>query len=210
MKLVEMKCKNCGHMLKVEEGATTVTCEYCHTSYALDDEAQHVKYDNMYESGYEFEKGRMKAQDEENKEINEQIKNTSKIASFIIVIFSIIFIVAFVSIGYTIFKGFTSTSSNMSSFRSSFERDSFNNTFEMYSGTTTKFHIDYLLDNIVTNNKKNSFHTITVVCDDVSTSDPDEIVRVKQSLKEMPTQYEVSFDYSDGFIYKVVITEIEK
>lgn len=55
MKLVELKCKNCGSLLNVEEGAKEVTCEYCHTKFALDDETQHVKYDNMYESGYEFE-----------------------------------------------------------------------------------------------------------------------------------------------------------
>ena len=209
MKLVEIKCKNCGSLLKVEEGATTVTCEYCHTTYALDDEVQHIKYDNMYESGYEFEKGRMKAQEEENEEINAQVKSKSKLASFIITIFTIILIIAFAGIGYALFKGFTSAYNGTSSFETEFEKSSFNSKFEMYSVTKPKFHVSGLLDDIVTNNKKNSFHTITVVFGDNSTSDPNEIVNIKQSLKDYPTQYEVSFDYSNGYIYRVVLTEIQ-
>ena len=72
MKLVELKCKNCGSLLNVEEGEKEITCEYCHTKFALDDEAQHIKYDNMYETGYEFEKGRMKAADEIQNTENEE------------------------------------------------------------------------------------------------------------------------------------------
>ena len=40
MKLVEMKCKNCGSTLKVDENAKNVTCEYCHSSFAIDDEGR--------------------------------------------------------------------------------------------------------------------------------------------------------------------------
>lgn len=77
MKLVELKCKNCGSLLKVEDGIKEVTCTYCHTSFILDDEVQHIQHDNMYESGYEFEKGRIKAQDEKQEaDMNEDnIKN---------------------------------------------------------------------------------------------------------------------------------------
>lgn len=65
MKLVELKCKNCGSILKVDENAKSVTCEYCQTTFSIDDEVQHVEYDNMEKSGYEFEKGRIKARKEE-------------------------------------------------------------------------------------------------------------------------------------------------
>lgn len=78
MKLVELKCKNCGSLLKVEDGVKEVTCTYCHTSFILDDEVQHIQHDNMYESGYEFEKGRIKAQDEKQ----ESNMNEDNVKSF--------------------------------------------------------------------------------------------------------------------------------
>ena len=77
MKIIELKCKNCGSLLKIEEGIPKVTCEFCHTSFLIDDEAQHVKYDNMYENGYEFEKGRIKAQGEKE-EIETSIESPKK------------------------------------------------------------------------------------------------------------------------------------
>ena len=64
MKLVELECENCGASLKIEEGTNTVNCPYCKASYKIDDEVKHVKYDDMENSGYEFEKGRIKAQKE--------------------------------------------------------------------------------------------------------------------------------------------------
>ncbi len=64
MKLVEMKCKNCGAKLEVEENTNDINCQYCHAHYKLDDEVKHVQYDNMEQSGYDFEKGRLRAQQE--------------------------------------------------------------------------------------------------------------------------------------------------
>lgn len=83
MKLLEMKCKNCGALLKVEENAQYINCQYCNTKYKLDDEVQHIKYDDMEKSGYEFEKGRIKAQQEQKRvqsnynNLN-NVNNTSK------------------------------------------------------------------------------------------------------------------------------------
>ena len=37
MKFVELKCKNCGAKLEVEEGATQVTCKFCGTTFSIDD-----------------------------------------------------------------------------------------------------------------------------------------------------------------------------
>ena len=64
MKLVEMKCKNCGATLKVESDQIDIACNYCHAKYKLDDEVQHIKYDDMEQAGYEFEKGKIRAQQE--------------------------------------------------------------------------------------------------------------------------------------------------
>ena len=67
MKLVEMKCKNCGATLKVESDQIDITCNYCYAKYKLDDEVQHIKYDDMEQAGYEFEKGKIRAQQEAKK-----------------------------------------------------------------------------------------------------------------------------------------------
>ncbi len=64
MKLVEMKCKNCGATLKVKNNQKDIECEYCHAQFKVDEEVQHVKYDDMEQSGYEFEKGRIRARKE--------------------------------------------------------------------------------------------------------------------------------------------------
>ena len=55
MRLRELKCKNCGSKIKVDENVAKVECEYCHTTFAVDD---------AYNDGYKFEKGRIKAQTE--------------------------------------------------------------------------------------------------------------------------------------------------
>ena len=83
MKLLEMKCKNCGALLKVEEDAKYIECQYCNTKYKLDDEVQHIKYDDMEKSGYEFEKGRIRAQQEQKRAQSNynnlnNVNNTSK------------------------------------------------------------------------------------------------------------------------------------
>ncbi len=211
MKLVEMKCKNCGHMLKVEEGTTSITCEYCHTTYSIDDEAQHIKYDNMYESGYEFEKGRIQAQEEQFEQAANNVVKKSVGNRIFTTVFTIIFIIIFVSIFGFIIHNFIDISNRHSNFSLNMERESFNNTFEMYTGTKDKFFVDILLDKVVENNKKDSFHTITVVYNDTSTSNPDEIVNIKQSLKDFPTEYEIGLDYNgDGVVYRVVISDIQK
>lgn len=83
MKLLEMKCKNCGALLKVEEDAKYIECQYCNTKYKLDDEVQHIKYDDMEKSGYESEKGRIRAQQEQKRAQSNynnlnNVNNTSK------------------------------------------------------------------------------------------------------------------------------------
>ena len=64
MKLVEMKCKNCCSKLEVDSEAKEVTCNYCGTIFKIDDEIQRIKYEDMEQAGYEFEKGKIRAQQE--------------------------------------------------------------------------------------------------------------------------------------------------
>ena len=64
MKLVDMTCPHCGASLKVDPDARECTCEFCNSKFVIDNETIHVKYDNAEESGYQFEKGRQRAQKE--------------------------------------------------------------------------------------------------------------------------------------------------
>ena len=66
MRLKELKCKNCGATLKVEENVDKVKCDFCHTSFAVED---------AYHDGYKFEKGRMQAQNEQFEKNIEHVTN---------------------------------------------------------------------------------------------------------------------------------------
>ena len=59
MKLVELKCKNCGAQLKVEEGTAQVKCEFCGSTFSVDD---------AYNEGYKYTKGVLKAHSEQMEE----------------------------------------------------------------------------------------------------------------------------------------------
>ena len=84
--------------------------------------------------------------------------------------------------------------------------DNFNSSIERYSGTKYGSQVVILLDNIVTQIKKNTDHSITVIYDTKTVSNPEEIIALKKQL-DMMTQYEISLDYdSNGFINKVTIT----
>lgn len=72
MKLVELKCKNCGAVLKVQPDSIDIHCEHCKANYKLDDEAQHIKYDDMEKTGYDYERGRIKAKQEHEEEKRRQ------------------------------------------------------------------------------------------------------------------------------------------
>ena len=59
MKLVELKCNNCGAQLKVEEGTSQVKCEFCGSTFSVDD---------AYNEGYKYTKGVLKAHSEQMEE----------------------------------------------------------------------------------------------------------------------------------------------
>ena len=65
MKIVSMTCPNCGATLQIDADNKNVTCNYCGNSLFIDDEASHVKIDNPEQVGYQFEKGRQRAQAEQ-------------------------------------------------------------------------------------------------------------------------------------------------
>lgn len=64
MKLVAFTCPGCGAQLSVDLDKKLATCQFCGATFSIDDEAQHIRYDNAEQAGYEFEKGRLRAQAE--------------------------------------------------------------------------------------------------------------------------------------------------
>lgn len=78
MKLIEMKCKNCGAILKVVNDTKEIDCQYCHANYKLDDETIHIKYDDMEQAGYDFEKGKIRAQQEHRNSNNVNYNTNNK------------------------------------------------------------------------------------------------------------------------------------
>lgn len=85
--------------------------------------------------------------------------------------------------------------------------DFFNAVYELYSGTSYTVHVEDLIEEVVTNNKKNKEQLITLIYKDNSTSNPEELVKIKHSLKSN-TKYEVSLDYNEkGYVYKITIYE---
>lgn len=91
---------------------------------------------------------------------------------------------------------------------SSINKTSFNATLEMYSGTEYGSSVGNLLDKVVTSNKTNKDHIITVIYKETTTTSEDEIVNIKHSLDKF-TEYEVSLDYdANGYINKVTVKDI--
>lgn len=90
----------------------------------------------------------------------------------------------------------------------SINKKSFNATLEIYSGTENGSRVGNLLDKVVTSNKTNKDHIITVIYKETTTTSEDEIVNIKHLLDKF-TEYEVSLDYdANGYINKVTVKDI--
>ncbi len=92
MKLTELKCKNCGAILKVPDGAEKVTCDYCKTSFAVED---------AYSEGYKYHKGVMDATTDtfqEQVKMIDNIMNNNPMVKFSKIVFILIFVLVFVVI----------------------------------------------------------------------------------------------------------------
>lgn len=213
MRLKELKCKNCGATLEVDENATQVKCKFCHTTFAVED---------AYTDGYKYEKGRLKAHSEHLEKHMENAKGIlapiGKIFAAQYIISAVIGIVIFLIViitGISMIVSFNRASNErenevkeeMQNAMSEFDIRVFNNQFELYKGTEYGSSVGSLIDNISTNNKKNADNQVTVVFKEISTKNPEEMKSIKKQLGDW-TKYEVSFEYNDkGLIYLATIEE---
>lgn len=89
--------------------------------------------------------------------------------------------------------------------KSDFDKNSFNSDFTLYVGTKYGSNVSNLIDKIITNNKTNKEHLITVVYNNEDITDSTKIKNIKNELSEW-NEYEVSEDYdNDGYINKITI-----
>lgn len=64
MKLIDLTCPHCGASLEAAENTRVAKCPYCDSNVYVDDEAAHVRLDGAESAGYDFEMGRIRAQQE--------------------------------------------------------------------------------------------------------------------------------------------------
>ncbi len=66
MKIITLECTNCGGHIKVNSSLKQGVCNFCGTPFMVDDEVKRVKidFDDATQVGYDFEKGRMNAQND--------------------------------------------------------------------------------------------------------------------------------------------------
>ena len=84
---------------------------------------------------------------------------------------------------------------------------SFNDEFELFSGTKSGFFVTTLLDKVIISNKKQSEHIINVTNDGNSTTDEEEIRNIKKNL-DSSKEYEVILDYDEeGYVNSITIEE---
>ncbi len=181
MKLIELECKDCGGNLKVEEGTDIVTCPYCGASYRLNEE-------NMEKSGYEFEKGRIKAQREHMEASVAARQIPAKFMIIPIVAVSIVLmLMIIISIATKKDRGGTGVSVS-----------DFNRYYD--NGRQYGTLVEDDLSHIIESNKKYENKKITFKYEDKETSDPEEIAEIKKSLN-LSIYYEVTLDYDkQGYI----------
>ena len=130
----------------------------------------------------------------------------------ILIIIAVAISVALINKAITIYKekagGFSSSGIFNLFNNDEFNSDFFNSEFEFYTGTQEKFLTNSLLDKIITNNKKNSDHLLTVIFKEHNTTNPEEITNIKSELNDN-SQYEIAIDY-DKKNYANKVTIIEK
>lgn len=91
---------------------------------------------------------------------------------------------------------------------SDWDKKTFNDDYEFWSGTQSRMVIINIIDDVITNNKTNNEHIITVINGEINSTDPEEIRKIKDNIKEYPVEYEVILDYDEnGYVNKITIEE---
>lgn len=204
----KLKCESCGGNIQIEEDKEFATCPFCKTKYKLNETK------NVY----------IKLDDNTKELLENGMHNFGKMSKLAIIPFIVVFIIIII-IAFTIIFNISKVKEDkptnnqitnnedviedtINNIKKTISKSSFNSKFEPYSGTQSKFFIESLLDNAVTNNKTNKELLVTVTYKNNTTTDPDEIVNIKHSLKDK-TKYEIKLDYDeDNYVNTITIEEL--
>ena len=133
----------------------------------------------------------------------------------LLIIIALVIVVILANRALIGFKNFKHKLNNFSSSHSSvknveIEKKAFNSKFEIMIGSDSGFSVKELLDITIMNNKKNKEHLVMVKYNDVTTSNPDEILEMKKEIGE-DDEFETSLDYDDaGFVNQLTIILVKK
>lgn len=196
-KYIDAKCDNCGSTeITYNKKTGLYRCNYCRSEFHVDNSKEEaIKVAKGFGIGYAIFVG-----------------------IIAVIIFGVI-IFMFISIS----KSRTNISNKASSFINNLQEQMdnttttttkatdprhFNSSYEFYAGSSYTLFVENLLDKVVTNNKTNKEHILTIIYKDKTTSNPEEIVDIKHSLEDNK-EFEVSLDYNDdGYVYQIIIEEL--
>lgn len=109
MRLIDLKCSNCGAPMKVNPELKQVSCNYCGNTMLIDDEVRKMELVNGFEYGYELEKGRITAQKEQElRALDDKLKKKTPEIVVWLIVSIVLTIVCFKveSVGLKLLAGF--------------------------------------------------------------------------------------------------------
>ena len=190
----KLKCDNCGADIEVDESKDYGVCPYCKTKYQLN-ETKNIKI----------------SMDDNTKSVMDERMKVAKSFSKMAMIPFIIGVVVFILIAVIGFNAVRTTEKKSEEKHDkvvdNMNKSSFNSKFELFSGTEPLMIVKLVIDDVVTNNKKED-RKIKVTYGEISTEDIEGIKEIKNSLEDK--QYEIEYNYDkDGYINELVI-EVSK
>jgi len=202
----KLKCESCGGNIKIEEDKEFATCPFCKTKYKLNETK------NVY----------IKLDDNTKELLENSMHNFGKMSKIALIPFIAAFLIILIVTITIILNTSKKTNSpniinnqneqnidaTINEAKKLISKSSFNSKFEIYSGTQSKFFIEKLLNNAVTNNKTNKDLLVTVIYKDETTTNPNEIVNIKHLLNDR-NKYEIKLEYDeDNYVNTITIEDL--
>ena len=137
----------------------------------------------------------IKLDDNMKEVLNNGLETTKHFSKFIFIPIIIFILIIFAVVAYNSFA-----------FNSKTDKSSFNFQFSLVSGTNDALFVNSTLDKIIESNNTHD-RKVALVFDGKETTDKSEILDIKHSLSGT---YEVSLEYENGYVSKVILDKVEK
>lgn len=223
-----LKCESCGGNIEASSNAEFATCPYCHTKYKLNETKDF--YIRMDDNVRDTIKDVGKAT--KFLSIPVIIISLCVLAVIVIIAISIISHISdskntannILNNANRVANEITNNSNNeefkndVEEFKQEFKKEldnlnsssvdtkkaMFNNSFVIYEGNKNDFFVATMLDNVILSNSKNQDKIITIEYEGKKTSNKEEIVSIKKSLKKQNYTVELGYD-ENGYVNKITI-----